>query len=84
MRRIAAPQLAQQHQEFRMQLKGIFKQSPSLRECTAESVADVYPDAVRQALIQTGLSRATFPQSRRCSFDQLTDRDFLPPDAPLE
>jgi hypothetical protein len=46
-----------------MRLKRIFKQSPRLRGYAAESADDVYPDAERQALIQTGLSRATFPQS---------------------
>lgn len=68
----------------RVQLKRIFKQSPSLRRYAAESIAEVYPDAVRQALIQTGLSRGVFPQSCPYSFDQLMDPDFLPPGASLD
>jgi hypothetical protein len=62
----------------RAELKGIFKQSPSLRRHAAKAIAEIYPDARRQASRETGMARNTFPQDCPYSFDQLTDPDFFP------
>jgi hypothetical protein len=64
--------------DSRVQLKGIFKQSPSLKRFAAESIVDVYPDARRQASIETGLADSAFPRECPYEFDQLLDADFLP------
>jgi hypothetical protein len=63
--------------DSRVQLKGIFKQSPSLKGFAAESIVDVYPDARRQASIETGLPDTAFPRECPYEFDQLLDADFL-------
>jgi len=64
--------------DSRVQLKDIFKQSPSLKRFAAESIVEVYPDALRLASIETGLAAAAFPQECPYTFDQLVDLDFLP------
>jgi hypothetical protein len=66
--------------DSRAQLRGIFKQSPSLRRYAGKSIADVYPDALRKASTETRLPLAAFPKKCPYSFDQLMDDDFLPGD----
>ena len=63
--------------DSRLQLKGIFEQSPSLRSAP-ESVGSVYPDAQRFAAKETGLRQTAFPAECPYSFDQLMDLDFFP------
>src|SRR5215472_2352066 len=64
--------------ESLFELKGIFKQSPSLKRFAQESVAEIYPDAVRTSSIETGLDRKEFPPECPYTFDQLMDPDYLP------
>ncbi|HEY6345961.1 MAG TPA: DUF29 domain-containing protein [Bryobacteraceae bacterium] len=68
--------------DSRVQLEGIFKQSPSLRRHASISIADLYPRARRTASIETTLPLKAFPAECPYSFDQLMDDDFLPPDEP--
>jgi Domain of unknown function DUF29 len=62
----------------RLMLEKIFKQSPSLRRLAEESVAEVYPGAVREASVQTQIDRKNFPQNCPYSLAQLLDDDYLP------
>jgi len=62
----------------RFRLESIFKQSPSLQRFAKNSVDEVYPKAVRQAAIQTGLDRKKFPRECPYTFAQLMDEDYLP------
>jgi hypothetical protein len=66
--------------DSRVQLKRTFEQSPSLKRLAVKSVAEIYPDARRQASIETGIDRVTFPAECPYSFDQIGDDDFLPGD----
>lgn len=66
--------------DSRAQLKGIFKQSPSLKQHAANAVGQVYPDARHQAALETGLARDSFPSDCPYSFAQLVDADFFPQD----
>jgi hypothetical protein len=64
--------------DSRVQLDGIFKQSPSLRRHASISIAELYPRARRTASIETKLPLKAFPAECPYSFDQLIDDDFLP------
>jgi Domain of unknown function DUF29 len=65
--------------DSRVQLEGIFKQSPSLRRHASISIAEVYRQARRTASIETKLPLKAFPAECPYSFGQLMDDDFLPP-----
>lgn len=54
------------------------KRSPSLKADAAAIVFDVYRLAVREAAVETELSRAAFPAECPWSLDQLRNLDFLP------
>ena len=62
----------------RVELHRLLRQSPSLKRTIAASVADIYPDAVESASIETGLPAQTFPASCPFSVDQILERTFLP------
>ena len=64
----------------RVQLKRIFKQSPSLKRFAEESIREVYRDALRLASIEAGLDRRKFPPTCPYSFAQIMDADYLPED----
>jgi hypothetical protein len=61
-----------------VQLKAIFKQSPSLKQFAEEAVSEIYPDALGLASIKAGLDRKKFPLTRPYSFVQIMDADYLP------
>jgi hypothetical protein len=62
----------------RTEIRRLCGQSPSLRRDLAAAVEDVYPDAVRRAVVETGLPAGTWP--RQCPFteDQILNEEFLP------
>jgi hypothetical protein len=62
----------------RAELRDLLGQSPSLKRQVAEAIAESYEDALRQASLQTGLPRETFPL--RCPFtpEQILDQEFFP------
>ncbi len=62
----------------RVELRRLFRQSPSLRRCMPESLPEVYRDAVRAAGIETGLASRSFPGDCPFSVEQILDNDFLP------
>jgi hypothetical protein len=62
----------------RAEIHRLLRQSPSLKRVIAASVADVYPDAVERASIETGLPAHTFPASCPFSVDEILQRGFLP------
>jgi Domain of unknown function DUF29 len=61
----------------RANVKGREEDSHTLRSQAAQIVARVYPDARKEAQIETGL-KATFPAECPYRIDQLRDPDWLP------
>lgn len=64
--------------QSRVELEGIFRQSPSLKRYSLESFEEIYPKAVRQAEHQTGIPRRQFPEQCPFTFEQILDDEFLP------
>jgi hypothetical protein len=64
--------------QARQAIADLIEESPSLRDLPAERLARAYTRARLQAMEQTGLPLATFPE--RCPWlpDQLQDEDFFP------
>ncbi|UHD17497.1 DUF29 domain-containing protein [Thiocapsa bogorovii] len=56
----------------------ILEDSSSLRPALQDLVDKAYPLARRNAIAETGLPEATFPQDRRYAIDQLLDDAFWP------
>jgi len=54
------------------------RRAPSLRPQLPALIAEVYPDAVRKASLQTDLPAATFPPVCPWTVAQVCDHDFLP------
>jgi hypothetical protein len=59
--------------EQRSRLKRLMRRSPSLKRDLEVTVAEVYPDAVRQAAIETGLDPSVFPATVPWELDQLLE-----------
>ncbi len=62
----------------RTQIRDVLEGSPSLRRLLAKSIARVYPDAVKLASVETGLSERSFPRECPFSADQILDDNFVP------
>ena len=56
--------------------------SHALRSQAARIVASAYPDARKEAQIETGLSKTAFPPECPYSLDELRDPDWLPSGVP--
>lgn len=56
----------------------LLEDSPSLNTKLPESIAKAYPAAVREAMQESGLPKATFPASCPWSVEQVLDFDFWP------
>lgn len=65
-------------QTQRVDLARHLRRNPSLRAGLVETVADVYPDAIKKAAIETGLPVATFPAACPWTVAQVLDEDWLP------
>lgn len=52
--------------------------SPSLRGATAELVASIYMDAKEDAIDETGLPEATFPETCPFALQDLRDKSYWP------
>ncbi|MEF2553639.1 DUF29 domain-containing protein [Aurantimonas sp. A2-1-M11] len=50
----------------------------ALHASAGSIIADIYPQAVREAAKETGLSRAVFPETCPWTAAQLRDPDFMP------
>jgi hypothetical protein len=64
--------------EQRRKLHYALEMSPSLRRVAPKSLEQVYSRARREAVRQTGLPAAAFPDACPYSLEQLLDDDFLP------
>jgi hypothetical protein len=64
--------------EQRRQLRGIFKQSPSLESFACSELPDIYPYALKEASAETGIPIPRFPAECPFAFDQVLEDEFLP------
>lgn len=62
----------------RAEIRQLFRQSPSLRHTLADSLSEVYRDAVERASIETDLPEKSFPAENPFTPEQILDRNFLP------
>ncbi len=62
----------------RIRLGDHLKDNPSLKAQTGSAMEDAYRIAKVDAERETGLARATFPQTCPFTFDQAMSEDFLP------
>lgn len=66
--------------EQRRQAEKLLKESPSLRPQLTELRDEAYPDAVRDAVNETGLRSQTFPADCPFTAEQILDQGYLPED----
>lgn len=64
--------------EQRRRLAKLLKESPSLHAQLATFVVEAYPDALRAAVMETGLPAATFPGECPWTPAQVLDGEFWP------
>jgi hypothetical protein len=62
--------------EQRTRIRRLLRDSPSLRQTLEEVAREVYPEAVEQATIETGLSETAFPPVLPYSLNQLFEREL--------
>jgi len=62
----------------RVDLRHLFRRSPSLRAALAQAVVEVYPDAVGDARFETRLPASAFPSECPYTLEQIMDFDFPP------
>jgi Domain of unknown function DUF29 len=62
--------------EQRSRIRRLLRDSPSLRQTLEEVAREVYPEAVEQAAIETGLSETGFPAMLPYSLEQLFEREL--------
>jgi cell division protein FtsB len=66
--------------EQRRQAEKLLKESPSLRLQVSELRNEAYPDAVRDAIHETGLRPQSFPAACPFTVEQILDHRYLPAD----
>lgn len=59
-------------------LRRHLRKNPSLRAQLAEAIADIYPDAVQKAAIETRLPSSIFPIDCPWTVEEILDKDWLP------
>ncbi len=64
--------------EQRGRLRRVLRKNPSLRARVPDIIADIYPDAVQLAVVETGLAKQTFPTDCPYTLDQIMDDEFWP------
>lgn len=64
--------------EQRTKIAKLLKQSPSLKRELQAAINEAYPDALKIALSETGLSRCVFPDTCPYTLEQLQDENFYP------
>jgi hypothetical protein len=62
----------------RREIRKLLKQSPSLRRQVSALIRDAYPDAVKDAIDETGLPAGRFPSVCPYAADAVLDEDHLP------
>jgi hypothetical protein len=66
--------------EQRRQAEKLLKESPRLRPQVLELRNEAYPDAVRDAIHETGPRPQSFPADCPFTVEQILDQDYLPVD----
>jgi hypothetical protein len=61
-------------QEQRARIRRLLRFSPSLKREVEPMTGEVYPDAVEQAVIETGLDESMFPQTLPYTVEQIFER----------
>jgi hypothetical protein len=64
--------------EHRARLRGLIKESPSLRSYPAEVLPDEYPLARLKAIDETELPESALPEECPFTIEQILDPDFWP------
>ena len=64
--------------EQRSSLQRVLRKNPTLRARLPDIIVDVYPDAVKLAVIETGLKHSSFPAACPWSVAQIMDEEFWP------
>jgi Domain of unknown function DUF29 len=62
----------------RRHIRDLLQESPSLRRLVPELMHEAYPDAVKDAVDETGLSAERFPSSCPYAPEEVLDEDYLP------
>jgi hypothetical protein len=60
--------------EQRSRIRRLLRDSPSLQRSLENTAREVYPEAVEQAAIETGLSETAFPATLPYSVEQIFER----------
>jgi hypothetical protein len=68
--------------EQRRQAAKLLKESPSLRPQLPALIDEAYPDALADALDETGLPRQNFPPDSPFTVAQVLDAAYVPEDGP--
>jgi hypothetical protein len=68
--------------EQRSRIRRLLRDSPSLNRTLEEAAREVYPEAIEQAAIETGLSETAFPASLPYSVEQIFERELPAGDRP--
>jgi hypothetical protein len=66
--------------EQRRQAEKLLNESPSLRPQVPALIDEVYPDALADAIDETGLGPQTFPAECPFTVEQILDPQYLPDD----
>jgi hypothetical protein len=64
--------------EQRIKIRKQLQESPSLKNKLPEGIETAYPDALRVAMNETGLSSGVFPNACPYSVEQILDESFYP------
>jgi len=66
----------------RIAINKLLKESPGLKSMLGEKTAEAWQDAVREAEIETGISRKKFPKECPWTFEEFMDEGFWPDPEP--
>lgn len=64
--------------EHRRRIRKTLKQSPSLKSYLESVLAEAYADSVKQAAMETGLSKKAFPEECQYAVVQILEDEFFP------
>jgi hypothetical protein len=62
--------------EQRRRIRRLLRESPSLQRSLQDTARDVYPEAIEQAAIETGLNEIAFPPMLPYSAEQIFEREL--------
>jgi hypothetical protein len=64
--------------EQRSSLQRVLRKNPTLHARLSAIILDIYPDAVKLTVIETGLDNRTFPTACPWTVEQIMDEEFWP------